>query len=187
VVCTTAKKVYVAEAINHFKHKTPMKIYQRSHSNDFVAVEMCAKQWKRCPLTHIVSSWNLFIRSSYPLLLMRRTIGVSIENNLLIYKTILKSILTYRIPLWTTACNSNIEILQSYQNKVLRAIVNAPWYISNKVLHADLNVQTIREEIAKFNVKYRDKIKTHPRTCIHTTWKRRMKRFKPKDLTTRFS
>jgi len=34
-------------------------------------------------------------------------------------------------------------------------------YISNKVLHADLKVPTIREEITKFNVKYRDKITTH--------------------------
>jgi len=61
-----------------------------------------------------------------------------------------------------TVSNSNIEILQRYQNKVLRAIVNAPWYISNKVVHADLKVPTIRDEITKFSVKYRDKITTHP-------------------------
>ena len=36
---------------------------------------------------------------------------------------------TYGIPLWDTASNSNIEILQRYQNEVLQAIVNAPWYI----------------------------------------------------------
>jgi hypothetical protein len=35
---------------------------------------------------------------------------------------------TYGIPLWGTAGNLNIEILMRYQNKVLRAIVNAPWY-----------------------------------------------------------
>jgi len=48
------------------------------------------------------------------------------ENKLLIYKTILKPIWTYCIPLWGTASNSNIETLQKYQNQVLRAIVNAP-------------------------------------------------------------
>jgi len=36
-------------------------------------------------------------------------------------------------------------MLQRYQNKVLRAIVNAPWFMSNKVVHADLRVPTIRE------------------------------------------
>jgi hypothetical protein len=51
---------------------------------------------------------------------------LSIENKLLMYKTFLKPIWTYGITLWGTANNSNIEILQRYQNKVLRATVNAP-------------------------------------------------------------
>jgi hypothetical protein len=46
---------------------------------------------------------------------------------------------------WDTASNSNIEILQSYENKVLQTTVNAPWYIPNKVLQLELKVQTIRE------------------------------------------
>jgi len=41
---------------------------------------------------------------------------LSLENKLLIYKTILKPIWTYGIPLWGTASNSNIEILQRFQN-----------------------------------------------------------------------
>ena len=55
-----------------------------------------------------------------------------------------------------------------HQNKVLRAIVNAPWYIGNKVLHAYLKVPTIREEITKFNVKYRGKITTHTNEILST-------------------
>jgi hypothetical protein len=69
--------------------------------------------------------------------------------------------------------------------------INAPWYISNKVLHADLKVPTIREEITKFNVKYRDKITTHPNklasTLLEEEETRGIKRFKPTYLTTRFS
>jgi len=42
-------------------------------------------------------------------------------------------------------------------------MVNAPWYIPNKVIHADVKVATIREEITKFSVKFRDKIPTHPK------------------------
>jgi len=96
---------------------------------------------------------------------------------------------TYGIPLWGTASNSNTEIIQTYKNKVLRAIVNDPWYISNKVIHADLKVPTIIEEITKFNVKYKDKKITHPNEFTSTLLEepRRLKRFKPIDLTTRFS
>jgi hypothetical protein len=50
-------------------------------------------------------------------------------DKLLLYKTILKPILTYGVTLWGTACHSNIEILQRFQNKVLRTLANAPWYI----------------------------------------------------------
>jgi len=42
-------------------------------------------------------------------------------------------------------------MLQRYENKVLRAKVNAPLYISNKVIHTDLKVPTIKEEIRKFS------------------------------------
>jgi hypothetical protein len=78
---------------------------------------------------------------------------LSTENMLLIYKTILKLIWIYGITLWGTASNSSIEILQIYRNKVPRAIVNAPWYISNKIILGALKVPTIREEITKFSVK----------------------------------
>jgi len=49
----------------------------------------------------------------------------------------------------------------------------------------------IREEISKFNVKYRDKITTHPNeltsTLLEDEKTRRLKSFKTTDLTTRFS
>ena len=58
------------------------------------------------------------------------------------YETTLKPIWTYGIPLWGTASNSNIEILQRFHNKVLRSIVNAPRYVPNTILHPDLQIHT---------------------------------------------
>jgi hypothetical protein len=124
--------------------------------------------------------------------ILGRKLELSIENMVLIYNTILKPIWTYGIPLWGTASNSNIEILQRYQNKVPRAKVNAPWYIYNKVLHIHLRVPKIREEITEFSTRYSDKITTHPNELASTLLEkevepRRLKRFKMTDLTTRFS
>jgi hypothetical protein len=108
-----------------------------------------------------------------------------------LYKTILKPIWTYGIPLWGTASSSNIEILGRYPNKVLRTTENVPLYMSNKVLHTDLMIPTVREEMTKFTVKYRDKITTHPNelasTILEEEEPRRLKAFKPTDLTTRFT
>jgi len=42
-----------------------------------------------------------------------------------LYKAILKPIWIYGVQLWGTAANSNIEIIQRFQNKYLRIIVNA--------------------------------------------------------------
>jgi hypothetical protein len=115
---------------------------------------------------------------------------LSLENKLLIYKTILKPIWTDGISLWGTARNSNIEILQQFQNKVLRSIVNAPWYVPNTVLHTDLQIPTVKAEITNFSTKYREKLTTHPNELIPALLEeesRRLKRFKPSELTTRFS
>ena len=48
-----------------------------------------------------------------------------------------------------TASNSNIEILQRYQDKTLRLILNAPKFISNKTIHNDLYMPTIKDQIKK--------------------------------------
>jgi hypothetical protein len=37
------------------------------------------------------------------------------------------------IQLWGTTSNSNIEILERFQSKVLRLIRDAPWYVSNSI------------------------------------------------------
>jgi len=73
---------------------------------------------------------------------------LSIESKLL-YKAILKRIWAYGVQLWDTTTNSNIEIIYRFQNKYLRIIVDAPWYVTNDTLHHDLNVSHVRDEIKK--------------------------------------
>ena len=60
-----------------------------------------------------------------------------------------------------------------------------------RVLHVELKVPTIREEITKFSVKHRDKITTHRKesaaTLLEEEEPRRLKSFKPTNLITIFS
>jgi hypothetical protein len=79
----------------------------------------------------------------------------STENKILVYKTILKTIWTYGVPLRGIASKSNIELLQRYQNKVLRAIVNAPWYVPNRLVSAELGIPTVWEKITNNSRKYK--------------------------------
>jgi hypothetical protein len=84
-------------------------------------------------------------------------------NKLLLYKTTLKPIWTYGIQLWGTASTSNIEILERFQSKVLRMIVDAPWYVPpNSLIGRDLNCPTVKEEIRRYSSHYGDRLHTHP-------------------------
>ena len=52
---------------------------------------------------------------------------LSLNNKLLLYKTVIAPIWTYGLELWGCASKSNIAIIQRFQSKILRAIANAPW------------------------------------------------------------
>jgi hypothetical protein len=78
------------------------------------------------------------------------------------YKTILKPIWTYGTQLWGTASTSNIEILERFQSKVLRIIVDAPWYVPNSLIRRDFSCPTVKEEIRRYSSYYDDQLRTHP-------------------------
>jgi hypothetical protein len=79
--------------------------------------------------------------------LLGRKSNLAIENKLLIYKTIIIPIWTYGLELWGYASKSSISIIQRSQSKIFRLIVDAPWYVSNGTLHADLGISYINEVI----------------------------------------
>lgn len=86
---------------------------------------------------------------------------LSTNNKLLLYKSILKPIWTYGLQLWGSASSSNLGIIQRYQSKTLRKIVKAPWFVSNRTLHKDLCILTVKEEITRCSTKYLQKLEVH--------------------------
>jgi hypothetical protein len=58
--------------------------------------------------------------------LLGKTSQLSIQNKIMVYNQIIKPVWTYGIQLWGCASKTNIQIIQQFQNKVLRGIVNAP-------------------------------------------------------------
>jgi len=65
---------------------------------------------------------------------------LNLKTKLLIYKTIIRPILSYGIQIWGPAKPSNIRLLQSHHNIILRLITGAPWrHFTNDSFHKDLN------------------------------------------------
>lgn len=102
---------------------------------------------------------NLKMKKLYWLL--GKNSKLTLNNKLLIYKVVLKPIWTYGIQLWGTSSKSNISIIQRFQSKLLRTMTEAPWFVSNKIIHEDLKIPYVTEEIIQFTEKYLLKLENH--------------------------
>ena len=112
---------------------------------------------------------------------------LSIHCKLLIFKQILKPVWLYGAQLWGCAKKSSIDIIQRFQNKALRDIVNAPWYIRNSDLHRDLNVPTVTSDICKLAKSHQERLCLHPNEEANklldlSNLRRRLQRTKPFEL-----
>jgi hypothetical protein len=142
------------------------------------------------PGTHIFAkSKQLGLSLTKMYWFLRRKSKLSTNNKLLIYKAILKPIWTYGIKLWSTTSNSNIEILERFQSKVLRLIVNAPWYVSNSVISKDLQIPTVKEEIGHFSSLHAVRLCAHTNELIASLTEppihKRLRRYWPNNMLTR--
>jgi hypothetical protein len=85
---------------------------------------------------------NIKFRKMYWLL--GCTSELSIHNKLILYKLVIHPVWSYGIQHWGCTSESNIQVNQRYQNKVLKCIVNAPWYVQNSDVHCDLGIESYR-------------------------------------------
>lgn len=100
--------------------------------------------------------------------LIGRNSVLSLDCKLLIYKSILKPIWSYGIQMWGTASASNVEKIQRRQNKILRMLTAAPWYVKNSNIHKDLEMPYVKEEIQKHATTYLIKLESHPNILART-------------------
>jgi hypothetical protein len=77
-----------------------------------------------------------------------------------------------------------------FQSKVLRMIVDAPWYVPNSLIRRDLSCPTVKDEIRRYSSHYSDRLCTHPNHLAVSLFRlldtRRLRRFLPNDLPDRF-
>ena len=119
--------------------------------------------------------------------LIRRKSQLSLYNKLIIYKVIIKPVWTYGIQLWKAACNLNLDIIQRLQSKTLRLMLNAPWYVTNAAIHRDLEIETVKKKIERYNEYYEKRLRTHLNELVTNLLNRhwvisRLKTFRPLDL-----
>jgi hypothetical protein len=74
---------------------------------------------------------------------------------------VIRPVWSYGIQLWSCASDSNIQVIERYQNEVLKCIVNAPWYVRNSDLHRDLGIEVVTDTIAKLANCHEKRLQDH--------------------------
>jgi hypothetical protein len=65
-----------------------------------------------------------------------------------------------------------LGILERFQLKVLRIIMDAPWYVPNAVIKQDLQVLSVRQEVWNYSVTYQQRLDDHPNSLAKSLLQR---------------
>lgn len=117
-------------------HKTePVK------SVKYLGVHLDSGLTYRIDLLESVRKAHAILRKLYPLMVYDSKL--SIRNKKLIYKMIIRPIITYAARVWSGAAKSNIQVLQVFQNKMLRLILSVNRYTKITYLHEEAEIEYI--------------------------------------------
>lgn len=79
--------------------------------------------------------------------LLNRNSKVSTKNKLLLYKMIIRPLITYGTPVWSNCSKKNLKILETIQNKIIRMIGRAEQRETNEKIRLKLNIKSLEEQI----------------------------------------
>ncbi|GFT14136.1 RNA-directed DNA polymerase from mobile element jockey [Trichonephila clavipes] len=146
------------EAVFFSKRKPPPEIIlqnQRipwSQHTKYLGVIVDKNLTFRQHITYIRDKFKNTTRKLYSLICRKSKLNR--HNKLLIYTLIMKPLLTYASPVWGHAAKTNINLLETAQNLIIRQICNAHWYMRNKDLRIACNIPTIRQTIRKLAINF---------------------------------
>ncbi|GFX37805.1 RNA-directed DNA polymerase from mobile element jockey [Trichonephila clavipes] len=146
------------EAVFFSKRKPPPEITlqnQRipwSQHTKYLGVIVDKNLTFRQHITHIRDKFKDTTCKLYSLIC--RKSKLSKHNKLLIYTLTMKPLLTNVSPVWGHAAKTNINLLETSQNLIIRQICNAHWYMRNKDLRIAYNIPTIRQTIPKLAINF---------------------------------
>ncbi|GFV13955.1 uncharacterized protein TNCV_524321 [Trichonephila clavipes] len=83
-----------------------------------------------------------------------RNSHLSIENKVLFYTAVMRPILAYASPVWGYAAKTNINILDTMQNSLIRMIVKATRYMRNDDIRIALKINSFKSHIQKIAINF---------------------------------
>lgn len=123
--------------------------------------------------------------------LIKRSSTLPNHLKILIYKSIIRPIMTYACPAFSNSAKSHFNKIQIIQNKILRMALNADFYTRTVDLHAQANIPTIRDYVDKLTNHFYETAANHTSPLVsklgnytHDSVEFRVKHRLPKSLST---
>jgi len=101
---------------------------------------------------------------------VKRNSRLSLKNKTLIYTQIIRPQLLYGCMAFSQLAKTHRKKLQTFQNKVLRRLTTAPWFIRNSNIHKDLKIPRVKDFLQNKQQKFLDKISTHRNPLLRNTF-----------------
>jgi hypothetical protein len=98
--------------------------------------------WKK----HLIEVTNK-ARSTFWALnyLLSKRSRLNMGNKLLLYKAVIRPQLAYGAAVWGHACKTHMQIIERFQNVLLRKITRAPWFVRNSIIRSDIQTPTMSD------------------------------------------
>ncbi|GFS85641.1 RNA-directed DNA polymerase from mobile element jockey, partial [Nephila pilipes] len=119
-------------------------------------------------ITHIKNSCAKFKKKLlYQIPILRRRSKLPLHLKRLVYLQYLQPLLTYGCAIWGSTYPTHIKKLQLLQNRALRIITTAPVFIPRRVLHDELQVESIPHTLRKLSSSFYNSLQNHHNPTIN--------------------
>ena len=153
----------------------------------YLGLHLDAKLTWKSHIAYLVGRIRERIRQLRPL--MSPDSPLTLDTKRLVYLSLIRPIWSYSCGLWGCAAASHIKKIQVTQNRVLRMITGAPWYVRNSRLHTDLDIPQVTTVIKETYESLNRRMIEHenpmvasiPESATPPPTARRLKRKRPQD------
>jgi hypothetical protein len=108
---------------------------------------------------YVVAKVKAATKALYPLLCGKSKL--SLRNKRQLYLSYIQPIMTYASAAWTYDSTAIASALQVRQNKLLRVLTKAPWFVRNDALHRDLQLDPLNIVFQHHAVVLYDRLTRH--------------------------
>ncbi|GBN76411.1 RNA-directed DNA polymerase from mobile element jockey [Araneus ventricosus] len=99
--------------------------------------------------------------------LIGRHSPLSLNNKVLLFKQILRPILTYSAPILCITANTHKTKNNILQNKILRIVTNAPSFERNDAIHKNVKIEMIEDHVKNISRKFFTQLQNHKNSLIN--------------------